>query len=68
MIRGFGFNKIENVIVGIFKVVLVIEFVVYYFDKEVGICEFRIIYKLRFLESDLKVMLEKIRELDLFSN
>lgn len=68
MIRGFGFNKIENVIVGIFKVVLVIEFVVYYFDDEVGICEVRIIYKLRFLESDLKVMLEKIRELDLFSN
>lgn len=64
LIRGLGSNKI----VGISKAAQVIESVVHHFDKEAGICELRTTHKSRSLESDLKVMLEKTRELDPFSN
>lgn len=68
LIRGLGSNKTENAIVGISKAAPVIESVVYHFDEEAGICELRTTHKSRSLESDLKVMLEKTRELDPFSN
>lgn len=64
LIRGLGSNKI----VGISKAAQVIESVVHHFDEEAGICEVRTTHKSRSLESDLKVMLEKTRELDPFSN
>lgn len=63
LIRGLGSNKI----VGISKAAQVIESVVHHFDEEAGICEVRTTHKSRSLESDLKVMLEKTRELDPFS-
>lgn len=68
LIRGLGSNKTENAIVGISKAAPVIESVVHHFDEEAGICEVRTTHKSRSLESDLKVMLEKTRELDPFSN
>lgn len=64
LIRGLGSNKI----VGISKAAQVIESVVHHFEEEAGICEVRTTHKSRSLESDLKVMLEKTRELDPFSN
>lgn len=64
LIRGLGSNKI----VGISKAAQVIESVVHHFDDEAGICEVRTTHKSRSLESDLKVMLVKTRELDPFSN
>lgn len=64
LIRGLGSNKI----VGISKAAQVIESVVHHFDEEAGICEVRTTHKSRSLESDLKVMLEKTRESDPFSN
>lgn len=64
LIRGLGSNKI----VGISKAAQVIESVVHHFDEEAGICEVRTTHNSRSLESDLKVMLEKTREFDPFSN
>lgn len=68
LIRGLGSNKTENAIVGISKAAPVIESVVHHFDEEAEICEVRTTHKSRSLESDLKVILEKTRELDPFSN
>lgn len=59
LIRGLGFNKIENVIVVIIKVVLVIQDVVNNFDKMFNIFDKKIYYKKCLFQDDVNCIFKE---------
>lgn len=59
LICGLGFNKIENVVVVIIKVVLVIQDVVNNFDKMFNICDKNIYYKKCLFQDDVNCIFKE---------